>query len=74
MESAMLGESVEADPGAAIAGPKERAKRTHTGKPHIGNAKAKAPKVPGRKRLDASRSPAIRFTSKREDSPSPLVS
>ena len=50
MESAMLGESVEADPGSAIAGPKERAKRTHTGKPHIGNAKAKAPKAPGKKR------------------------
>ena len=50
MESAMLGESVEADPGSAIAGPKERAKRTHTGKPHIGNAKAKAPKAPGKRR------------------------
>lgn len=50
LESSILGEVVEPDPGAAVAGPKERAKRTHKGKPTAGNAKAKPPKAPGRKR------------------------
>lgn len=50
MESAMLGDPVDPDPIAAVAGPKERAKRTHKGKPTAGNAKAKPPKAPGRKR------------------------
>lgn len=50
LESSILGEVVDPDPGAAVAGPKERAKRTHKGKPTAGNAKAKPPKAPGRKR------------------------
>ena len=49
VEAQLLGEA-EPDPVAAVAGPKERAKRTHKGKPHPGNAKAKAPKAPGKKR------------------------
>lgn len=49
VEAQVLGDA-EPDPASAVAGPKDRARRTHKGKPHPGNAKAKAPKAPGRKR------------------------